>query len=130
MNYEAMFGIDYGNSHGQDLVLPDYLEIKKSLTAKDDFKALILFAKKAVELSQNYLRNPKTNFTTVTLIELYNEYQNLINQKETLKKQGYDSIPGFKWDEKNRLFTRFSKLENLSRIKLMKKISKDSFLMN
>ncbi|HLD38408.1 MAG TPA: hypothetical protein VJA20_03130 [Candidatus Nanoarchaeia archaeon] len=130
MRYRATFGVDYGVYYKSGGKYPDYLEIKKSLIAKDDFKALLISAGQMLILSRDYPINPKTNFTKVTLIELYNEYGNLINPKETLKIQGYNRIPRFKWEKKNKLFTKCSKLEHLIILELRKKISKYSFSMS
>ena len=130
MKYKATFGIDYGVYHESEGKSPDYLEIKKSLIAEDNFKALLISAGQMLILSRDYPINPKTNFTKVTLIELYDEYNNLINPKETLKTRGYNRIPRFKWDKKNKLFTKCSKLEHLIIFELRKKISRYSFSMS
>ena len=130
MNYKVTFGIDYGVSYGLDILFPDYQETERILTADNDFKALIMATGKALVFSREYPNNPKTNFTTVTLIELHDKSKNLINQKETLKKQGYDCLPKFLWDEKNRLFTRCSKLEHSLIIRLRKKISIHNISLN
>ena len=130
MNYRATFGIDYGVSYGLDIKFPDYQETEKILIADNDFKALLMSAGQALKLSREYPNNPKTNFTTVTIIEMHNEKNHLINQKEILKKWGYANIEKFKWDEKNRLFTGYSKLESLSRIIIEKGIKKYAFSLN
>jgi len=130
MNYKAAFGINYGVSYGSNDKFPDYLETEKNFIAENDFKALLMSTEQALAFSREYPVNPKTNFTKITLIELYNENQNLINQKETLKKQGYDCLPKFLWDEKNRLFTRCSKLEHSLIIRLRKKISIHNISLN
>ena len=130
MKYKATFGIDYGVYHESEGKSPDYFEIKKSLIAEDNFKALLISAGQMLILSRDYPINPKTNFTKVTLIELYDEYNNLINPKETLKTRGYNRIPRFKWDKKNKLFTKCSKLEHLIIFELRKKISRYSFSMS
>jgi len=130
MNYKVTFGIDYGVSYGLDILFPDYQETERILTADNDFKALIMATGKALVFSREYPNNPKTNFTTVTLIELHDKSKNLINQKETLKKQGYTGVQKFKWDENHRLFTRYSRLEQLIMIKFTKKIPRYNFSMN
>ena len=130
MNYKITFGIDYGVSYWLGAKFPDYLEIEKNLVAEDDFKALIIAIKEALKLGRDYPNNPKTDFTTITLIKLHNENKNLINQKETLKKQGYTGVQKFKWDENHRLFTRYSRLEQLIMIKFTKKIPRYNFSMN
>ena len=130
MNYRATFGIDYGVSYGLDIKFPDYQETEKILIADNDFKALLMSAGQALKLSREYPNNPKTNFTTITIIEMHNEKNHLINQKEILKKWGYANIEKFKWDEKNRLFTGYSKLEHLLIIKLRKKISIHNISLN
>lgn len=110
MNYKATFGIDYGVSYGLDLKFPDYLEIEKNLIAENDFKALLLSTGQALRFSRDYPNNPETKFTTVTLIELHNEYQNLINPKETLKREGYTDIKNFKWDKKKQIIYKIFKI--------------------
>lgn len=112
MEYQATFRIDCGVSPGFGLKYPGFEERDEVIIADNDMNAVITAAKKARRFSKDYLSNPENDYTTVTLLLLYDSNRNLINQKEVLKKEGFDSVQRFEWNE-NRLVTKCSMLEHL-----------------
>jgi len=112
MKYQATFGIDCGVSPGLSIKCSDYVKRDETLVADNEADALIAVAKLAVNFSKDYLSNPENNLTTVTLLALYDSNRNLINQKDALKKKGFDSIQRFEWDE-HKLVTKCSMIEHL-----------------
>jgi len=114
--YIARFGIDGGISQGFGIKYPDYITIDKIIDAKDDLEAVCKAAKEAYKLSRSHLSNPDTDYTTVTMLQLYNDTHVLLDQKKILEKQGYKSISvnkrDFEWKE-NTLSISCSMLEHL-----------------
>lgn len=114
--YQATFGIDGGISHGFGLKSPDYTKQEETIHAKGDKEALLETAKKAIYFSQEHLSNPDNDLTTVTILEIFDSNRNLLNQREILKKEGYNSIKRFYWNDNNQLVTECSMLEHLLRL--------------
>jgi hypothetical protein len=113
MTYKAIFGIDCGLSHGFGLKEPHYEKQDRNLSASDDKNAIIEAAKIALHFSREYLSNPDNDFTTVTILRLYDSKGKLLNPQEILKKEGFTGIQRFEWDEKGLLYIKCSMLEHL-----------------
>jgi hypothetical protein len=88
MKYQAKFYVDGGISPGFALKSPYHETREESITAEDNMAAIKAAATLARKFSLDYLSNPETDFTTVTLLNLYDDRGNLINQREVLKKAG------------------------------------------
>jgi len=112
MEYQATFGIDCGVSYGFGLKSPDYEKREEIVIADDNMNAIIAATKKAIHFSRDYLSNPQNDFTTVTLLELYDSKRGLINQKEVLEKAGFTGIKRFEWSE-DKLVIKCHMLEHL-----------------
>ena len=67
MKYEALFGIDCGISQGFGVKYPDYVEIREEIAAGSPADAMREAVSRARYHSRNYLSNPETGKTLVTL---------------------------------------------------------------
>jgi hypothetical protein len=114
--YTVRYGIDGGISHGFGFKTPDYTTIDKIIEAKDDLEALGKAAKEAYRLSRIHLSNPNTDYTTVTILQLYNSMLVLLDQRKIVEKQKCDGVAvngrSFEWKD-NTLTIACSMLEHI-----------------
>jgi len=85
MEYQATYGIDCGVSHGFDLKDSDYIKITDIISADNPKDAVAKAIRLAREYSQDYLSNPKTDYTTVKLLSLVNSYGRWVKQQALIK---------------------------------------------
>lgn len=77
LDYVANYGIDCGVSPGFGVKYPDYIEMEENFKASDDNDSVEKAMEKANEFADNYLSNPSTGKTTVTLLSLYGSNGNI-----------------------------------------------------
>lgn len=94
MKYVAKYGIDGGVSPGFGVKYPDYCEKEENFELKDEIaneeNALCKSAIIGYKISRNHLSNPDTDETKVTLLNLFKEKGEIINQKNFVSK--YDGF--------------------------------------
>jgi len=112
LEYRATFGIDCGLSHGFGLKESHYETQEEVVIADDDISAIQKVAGRAIHFSRDYLSNPDTEYTTVTLLKLCGHERDLINQREVLTKAGFGGVQRFEWDG-DKLVTKCHMLEHL-----------------
>jgi hypothetical protein len=70
-DYVAHFHIKHGVTQGFGIVDPDEIAERKSFQAEDSIGAIIRAEEYAKQLALNYIADPTTGKTTVTLMELH-----------------------------------------------------------
>lgn len=87
MEYMAKFGINCGVSSGYGLKSPDYVERIEQFTAQDPLAAIELVKDYASNFACDYLSDPETNYTTVKLLALLEENEELKLDKEIVVRR-------------------------------------------
>ena len=82
LDYTALYGIDCGVSPGFGMKYPDYVEREENFKASDDHDSVEKAMEKANEFADDYLSNPETGKTTVTLLNLYGSNGNIKFDKD------------------------------------------------
>ena len=70
MEYQAIFGINYGVSRGQGVKYPDYIREERTILADGPNAAYLQAIDLAENFADDYLSNPKTGLTMVKLLSL------------------------------------------------------------
>lgn len=109
MKYEVLFGIDCGVSQGFGVKYPDYIEKREEIEDITPEGAMKKAIERALYHSREYLSNPETGKTIVSVKEISDKDGNVLDQKMLLPEFSREIV-----SEDGFSFVECSMLEHLA----------------